>query len=987
MLTATIQRYRAQYADTAAYPFLLTFSLGFLLRLFSLLTLLVSPSPGYSDSSAFDNSQIAVKVWECGRYLEVGTDGWIFASTYSHNKDAARFEVEPVDPALVRSLSAAREFKERSGGAIGDLWDVRPDAVSSVIPYEAASFTDLAPPSPPMPPYSDDDEAAQAAAEAEAEAIEAERRGMESARRRLSASARRGDAVGWVLLRSAYLPGYMEVISRGEENEYVVRVAPEGKLSYRSLFLLKDDAIWSYAVGGFLNWRRPTSSEPRQHVRAHGNTEPFRPLISRPPSSRLHLITPPPVTDVLGNLECPTAAPTFDWNLLLDAARAGTCNGAGLPALRRAGSALSRLESELGSRSDPHAYGYELSDLANGYRGVLLENEWVGVLDLQMRPCSELAPDERPKPFSSIATDGTMDLLVDPTQCPRPAYSEVMLRPTPEDPLALDMQRFDAVAAPPDDAATSAAGTDGNASSPVASNGGGGGGGGAVAASSLRATLLTDAAFVICHYDNPNEYSTSSSGDGSSEDNSYVSERAAVAADEGDDDDDDDEGDDDDGFAPQSSTIRQALWFRLSPQVEYFSETTGRKTPRKRRSVGSDGGQHAMFNMTSGAEIVEAPEVAAANAAAEAAAKAKAAVDASLTRSFRLSVLLLQLDATSRSHLMRMVPRSLSLLREMASGGLVTLYDFPHYHIVGYNSLPNMVPMLSGVDAQTLIDSTPVGSYSYGGGGKPPEGVWSAFQRRGYATAMLEELHDGCNDLSSPAPSSATKLFYSRVGASGMPHHNPWPIFCQPELRTCCNDPESFLQPGKRQCVNDDQELPVLLMDYMRQLWRMYSSRDTPRFALLNLMSAHEHFMHRLGALDEPLHAFLLSFEKFVRSDTALFLLSDHGTHGVWYNHFAVGQAEHRAPALTLVLPAGFAQAHPAAHASLLRNQRRTVTAYDLHATFKHLANWPTMPPPSEEATSLFVDLPEDRSCEAAKVPADWCLQSPAQCFDEEKVL
>jgi len=119
-----------------------------------------------------------------------------------------------------------------------------------------------------------------------------------------------------------------------------------------------------------------------------------------------------------------------------------------------------------------------------------------------------------------------------------------------------------------------------------------------------------------------------------------------------------------------------------------------------------------------------------------------------------------------------------------------------------------------------------------------------------------------------------------------------------------------------------------------------------------------------------------------VRQNTVLFLLSDHGTHGIWYNHFAVGQAEHRTPTLSLLLPAGFAQAHPAAHAALTRNQHRRVTAYDLHATLKHLAEWPTMPQPTEEATSLFVDLPNERDCAAARVPMEWCLDTPPECTE-----
>ena len=217
-----------------------------------------------------------------------------------------------------------------------------------------------------------------------------------------------------------------------------------------------------------------------------------------------------------------------------------------------------------------------------------------------------------------------------------------------------------------------------------------------------------------------------------------------------------------------------------------------------------------------------------------------------------------------------------------------------------------------------------------------------------------------------------------------MPHHNAWQIFCQPELRPCCNDADSFLRPGRRQCVGK-HELPQLLLDYVGQLTRLYAAQATPRFGLLNLMTAHEHFMNRLAVLDESLRPFVLSMEARLRRDTAMFLLSDHGTHGIWYNHFAVGQLEHRQPALTLVLPASFAAANPAAHAALRRNQRRRVTAYDLHATLRHLAAWPVMPRPAEEATSLFVDLPDERGCEAARIPVEWCLEPTtpqAQCAE-----
>ena len=469
--------------------------------------------------------------------------------------------------------------------------------------------------------------------------------------------------------------------------------------------------------------------------------------------------------------------------------------------------------------------------------------------------------------------------------------------------------------------------------------------------------------------------------------------------------------------APSPPNQVANLWFRVAPELELYRRTPRQVAKHKRvKAAGAPAGTNptkpgAPAGTADAAEAAEAVEAAEAAEAADRKAY-----------SSQLSVLLLMLDATSRAHLHRMVPQSLALLRALASSGAATLYEFPFYSIVGFNSVPNMVPLLTGVDAEAIINLPPVGSYashlydeyedededeygalraeddpfvsggggssggssgggssgdgSSGGGG--PKAVWGDFERHGYATFLLEELHDGCTDLTSGTPSSASKLFYSRFGAAGMPHHNAWQIFCQPELRPCCNDPESFLQPGRRQCVGG-AELPELMLGYVKQLTRLYAAEGTPRMGLLNLMSAHEHFMTRLGALDAPLRTFLLSIEARLRSDTALFLLSDHGTHGIWYNHFAVGQAEHRSPALLLLLPAGFAQAHPAADAALRRNQRRRVTAYDLHATLRHLADWPTMPRPSEEATSLFTDLPDERTCETARVPAEWCLETPQE--------
>eukprot|EP00965_Chrysotila_dentata_P134095 4434319-Pleurochrysis_carterae.AAC.1 len=320
--------------------------------------------------------------------------------------------------------------------------------------------------------------------------------------------------------------------------------------------------------------------------------------------------------------------------------------------------------------------------------------------------------------------------------------------------------------------------------------------------------------------------------------------------------------------------------------------------------------------------------------------------------------------------------------------------------------------------------------------------IWNAFAARGDATFLLEEIHDGCDDIGSRGTSAAAKLYSARLPADRMPQHQPWQIFCQPQLRPCCHDVNSFLNPGRRQCVNG-ADLSVEMLAYVSRIFDMYrgpveqGSDGEPRsrgpatvggstlssangsasegdrssavgdaaatgarlgsergthsarggrrrvMGLLNLMSAHEHFMTRLAALDEHLLAFLKRFAPRLTEDTALMLLADHGTHGIWYNDFAIGEAEHRSPALLLSLPAKFVDAHPTIDGALRRNQLRRVTPFDLHATMRHLAAWPAMPSPSVEASSLFIDLTDERSCEAARIPAEWCLEPPASCFRE----
>ena len=180
----------------------------------------------------------------------------------------------------------------------------------------------------------------------------------------------------------------------------------------------------------------------------------------------------------------------------------------------------------------------------------------------------------------------------------------------------------------------------------------------------------------------------------------------------------------------------------------------------------------------------------------------------------------------------------------------------------------------------------------------------------------------------------------------------------------------------------NDVAVPQVMIGYLEEFWTTYL--DAPRrWAAINTMVAHEHFMLRLPSLDADLAAMLLRIAPTILQDTVVILLSDHGTHGIWYNDFAIGQAEHRNPALIFVLPEKFVHDYPSMDSALRRNRDRLLTAYDLHATLRHLAHWPEMPEPMTHASSLMVELPENRSCHDARIPAEFCMPQRDRQFED----
>ena len=172
-------------------------TISFVATLFSLSLLQLLAATSTPVRESFAGQEVAFKSWQNGRYIEVTDDLWLYASSFTHNKAAARFVVESANPGLVRSLASMRQFKE-AGSSWHTRWDMRDTGQMGSLYTQTIGGGD-----------------ARARHGARPEQWLAEH-GREL-----------------VFLRSIHAGGYVEVLGRGEAEEYVVRVRPDSYLSYR----------------------------------------------------------------------------------------------------------------------------------------------------------------------------------------------------------------------------------------------------------------------------------------------------------------------------------------------------------------------------------------------------------------------------------------------------------------------------------------------------------------------------------------------------------------------------------------------------------------------------------------------------------------------------------------------------------------------------------------------------------------------------------
>ena len=331
-----------------------------------------------------------------------------------------------------------------------------------------------------------------------------------------------------------------------------------------------------------------------------------------------------------------------------------------------------------------------------------------------------------------------------------------------------------------------------------------------------------------------------------------------------------------------------------------------------------------------------------------------------------------------------------------AGGGKVHVFDFERYNVIGFNSMPNQLPLFCDVSPDELSSL------------QGEQCIWELFKRSGAVTMMAEEIHDACDS----ATTTVNAVFRGAYGVqpSELPDHQWWKLFCSPHIKPCCWAKKGFLNPGRRQCVGGGRSLHQVRMGYLHacaharaslhrahshwhacahartslhrahthqvmigyleEFWTGYLEAPR-RWAAINTMVAHEHFMLRLPSLDADLAALLLRMAGTALQDTVVILLSDHGTHGIWYTEYEIGATEHQLPFLYVLAPDWLMRERPEWLRALSVNQRRLVTAHELYRTMRVLAAYPETPP--APGLTIFQELPEGRTCREAGIPEVYC--------------
>ncbi|CAG5122039.1 unnamed protein product [Candidula unifasciata] len=312
-----------------------------------------------------------------------------------------------------------------------------------------------------------------------------------------------------------------------------------------------------------------------------------------------------------------------------------------------------------------------------------------------------------------------------------------------------------------------------------------------------------------------------------------------------------------------------------------------------------------------------------------------------------LNVVMIVMDSLQRNQLIRGCNETYAYLMNTLKS-----FDLTMHSQLAKNTFPNFMPLFTD-HFEHEIDrwwnkSLPMDAYDM---------IWYAFEKAGYRTTYAESSDWGA-------------FHWQRKGFI-----QPFSRFYPRPLDLALNDDKS-LGPLSKYCAGSQLHLNFRL-NYIGRLLDTFS--DKPVFAV-GMMSKETHDDQSYAKyFDEH----LLNFYKWMRAKghlnrTLVVALSDHGTRWGKFRDSVNGHFESRTPFTILTFPEWFLKKYPDVAENLRINTKRLTSHFDTHATLLDLlyfkSDYPPPLPPNRYGLSLLKEIPWNRTCKEASIPAEFCM-------------
>ncbi|KAI8919118.1 hypothetical protein DFJ77DRAFT_263214 [Powellomyces hirtus] len=329
-----------------------------------------------------------------------------------------------------------------------------------------------------------------------------------------------------------------------------------------------------------------------------------------------------------------------------------------------------------------------------------------------------------------------------------------------------------------------------------------------------------------------------------------------------------------------------------------------------------------------------------------------------------LNVMFVFLDAVSRRHFFRRMPKTVRTLekftvpssQENIKDTQPVLHQFFRYHSIGLNTGPNTRALWADLPAS---DSKT---------GQPP--IWEDFHDDGYVTGRLDGV---CEDWNA---------FYNKDHFPSKSDSRIAPHVTHEFLSHSCLPP--YLPVGKGFAGNfagstnmgahclSGQHIGWLQLDWLETFMKQYYEQQRKFFVTGVFLEGHEGSTEVIATLDDRLAKFLDPATSVINyNNTAVFVQADHGLHmGLNYIFFDNGHVEEVQPFSGLILPAWYTKKYGN---KLKHNEDRLVTAHDFWATMQGMRGPTKARRSTHGGKNLVMEEVGNRSCEDLNIDPEAC--------------